>query len=370
MTRLLFSLVFALVFPLTLYAAEPMIHVVIAADGRAGFGTNLVTDYKNMERLFRENIPQSRLNLILMEMDEIMPNTILQTINRIELGAEDALVFYYSGRAANDAGNGGQFFQLRSETGKAVELHRRTLLATLKGKKARLTVLLTDCCNLEQESSGESEDENMSKSVPQLPEKVTPIFEALFLKPEGTVDMTSSKRGEASFVDATGKKRGSCFTWPLVALFEKHRNNDSMIWEEFTTELAEDVKKAFLDSHPEGFKFSPPLNGIAQQMTQTIEIYGTLPGVAPVPLVEGPRFGVRAVTLHGGGVRITQVLPDGPGDRAGFEVGDVILEINGKPIHNEQDYSKAIDDSPKKISAKVINVKDGQTLNITFELGY
>jgi S1-C subfamily serine protease len=186
------------------------------------------------------------------------------------------------------------------------------------------------------------------------------------------VNITSSKRGEASFVDATEKKRGSCFTWSLVALFDKHQNDTAITWQDFTAELSEDVKKAFLDSHPEGFKFNPPLNGIVQQTTQTIEIYGMLPGIAPAPAAvqQGPRFGVRAVALPGGGVRITYVLPGGPGARAGFEVGDTITEINGKHLQTEEDYSKAIDDSPKRVNAKVINGKDGRLLNVTFELGF
>jgi hypothetical protein len=312
-----------------------------------------------------------------MKMDEITPDRILQTVKDIEPTDKDTLVFYYSGHAAGAAGNGGQFFQLKDEQGKSVELQRRTLLAALHEKKARLTVMLTDCGNIEEKSTSESKD---IPTIVASPETLSPIMETLLIKSEGTVDITSSKRGEASFADTTNKKRGSCFTWSLVALFEKHRNNTAITWQEFTTELAEDVKKAFLDGHPEGFKFSPPLNGIVHQTTQTIEIYGALPGTMPAPVVnmvsatprtapQGPRFGVRAVAVPGG-VRITQILPDGPGARSGFEIGDIITEINGKTIQNEEDYSKAIDDSPKQVNAKVINISDGRLLNVTFELGY
>ncbi|MDR0327120.1 MAG: caspase family protein, partial [Planctomycetaceae bacterium] len=344
MTRFILLLILILTFPLSLCVAEPAIHVVIAADGRAGFGANMVADYKNMERLFKENVPKSRLHLIAMEPDEITPDKILQTIRQIEIADEDTLVFYYSGHAAHNAGSGGQFFQLKEGNGSAAELQRRTLLATLKEKKLRLTVLLTDCCNIEQKASDVSKEVSPA-AVP--PEKMSPIFESLFIKPTGTVDITSSKRGEASFVDSTEKKRGSCFTYPLVALLEKHRTNESMTWTDFVAELKTDVQKAFLDSHPGGFKFDPPLNGIIVQKTQTIEVYGTLPGTAePLPVAhQGPRFGVRAVSHPGGGVRITEVVPNAPGRRAGFEIGDVILDINGTPIRNEQDYSKAIDDS-------------------------
>jgi len=147
--RLLLLLVFALFFPFFLSAAEPMIHVIIADDGRAGFGANLVADYKNMERLFKENVPASRLELIVMDMDEITPDNILQTVQQTKLSAEDTLVFYYPGHAANDAGNGEHYFQLKDRSGNNVELQRRTLLAEMKKKQPRLTVLLTDCCNIE-----------------------------------------------------------------------------------------------------------------------------------------------------------------------------------------------------------------------------
>ena len=370
MKRFILLLVLVLLLSFSARATEPVFHVIIASDIRAGFNPHLITDHHNIERLFRGNVPKDRLNLVAMKMDEITPDRILQTVKEIELADQDTLAFYYSGHAASSAGDGGQFFQLKDEQGRSVELHRRTLLAALHEKKARLTVLLTDCGNVEVD---EKESDTVEKSVRTIiaPTTMSPIMEALFIQSEGTVDITSSKQGEASFVDTTVKRRGSCFTWSLVALFDKHRNNPAITWQEFTTELAEYVKQAFLDSHPEGFKFNPPLNGIAQQTTQTIGVYGTLPGVAVAPVEsQGPRFGVRAVALHGGGVRITQILPDGPGARAGFEVGDIIFEINGNAILNEDDYSKAIDDSPKQVKAKVINVKDGRQLNITFELGY
>ena len=359
-------------------ADEPMIHVVIAADGRAGFGANLVTDYRNMERLFLENIPASRLNLIKMDMKQITPDNILDTVNRMKLAGGDTLVFYYSGHGAFDEYAGGQYFQLKDKNGKNEELQRRTLLAALKDQKARLTVLLTDCCNIEQKSSGESKDTPLSVKSPK---EISPVFEALFVKSEGVVDITSSKRGEASFVDTTAKQRGSCFTWPLVALFEKHRDDGSMTWSVFVEDLKTDVQKAFLECWPNGYKFNPPLNGISVQKAQTVAVYGSLPDHAAGNIAAGhteqvsdpnpgePRFGVRAVNHHGG-VRVTEVLPNGPGHRAGFEIGDLIIEINGQPIKNEDDYSRAVDDSPKTMNVKVVNVNDGRTLPVTIELGH
>jgi len=154
---------------------------------------------------------------------------------------------------------------------------------------------------------------------------------------------------------------------------EKYKNNTAITWPEFVAELKTDVQKAFLDSFPNGYKFDPPLNGIYVQKTQTFEVYGSLPGdkgESAANPYSGPRFGVRAVNHSGGGVHVTEIVPNGPGFRAGFEIGDIIVEINEKRIANEQDYSDAIDASPKTIEMKVINIQDGKLLPVTFELGH
>ena len=82
-----------------------------------------------------------------------------------------------------------------------------------------------------------------------------------------------------------------------------------------------------------------------------------------VTQVPEPRFGVRAAN-HTNGVQVTQVLQISPGQRAGFEVGDVITEINGASIRNEQDYSDAIDRAGRFSRMKVIRVRTGQTADV------
>ena len=42
------------------------------------------------------------------------------------------------------------------------------------------------------------------------------------------------------------------------------------------------------------------------------------------------------------GVVITAVAPDGLGDEAGFQPGDIVREINRQPVRNLSDYRKII----------------------------
>lgn len=359
------------------FGAAPLsaqtIHVLIAADGRAGFGANMAADARNMENVFTNHVPKSQLNLIVMDRSKVDPENILKSVTQFDVKADDTLVVYYSGHAAHDVGNGGHYFQFRDGNGKTSELTRRTLLAKMQEKNARLLVLLTDCCNVEMESTGERK-EKPQEYPGKLPNQIAPLFQTLFLNAKGVVDITSSKKGEASFIDSSEKKRGSCFTYPLAALLEKHKDNLTMNWPKLVQELKIDVQKAFEESWPEGFKFDPPINGISLQKTQTVDVYGSLPGTESRSTEstqrQGPRFGVRAVNNGGNGVRITEVVKDGPGATAGFEVGDVILEINGTPIRNEKDYSDAIDNSPRRMKAKVLNVNDKNVILVTFDLGW
>ena len=42
------------------------------------------------------------------------------------------------------------------------------------------------------------------------------------------------------------------------------------------------------------------------------------------------------------GVIVTDIVPDSPSDAAGLDKGDIILEINKRPINNIVDYQDAI----------------------------
>jgi len=79
--------------------------------------------------------------------------------------------------------------------------------------------------------------------------------------------------------------------------------------------------------------------------------------------ISGPVFGVAAADNNGNGVRVTQVLANMPGERAGFEVDDIILEINGVRITSEQGYSDAIDRAGTIARMTVLCGRTGNTVH-------
>jgi hypothetical protein len=124
-------------------------------------------------------------------------------------------LFYYSGHGAWDKDKG-QYLQMYSgEKSKKGDLFRSTLVAKLEAKKARLTVLLTDICNIEAPSRAP-----LTRDLTKPPNYAA--LRCLLLLPEGLVDITSSEKGQLSwswFPDADGKEIGGLFTVPLVDLF-------------------------------------------------------------------------------------------------------------------------------------------------------
>jgi serine protease Do len=59
------------------------------------------------------------------------------------------------------------------------------------------------------------------------------------------------------------------------------------------------------------------------------------------------------------GVVVTDVVPDSPASEAGFEPGDVIVELNKHPVASSADYRKAVK-TVKKGDSPLVRVKRGQ----------
>jgi hypothetical protein len=364
-----FFLVFLLLLTVTAstqQAVAQKIHLVIAADTNASGGVGAITqiDQYNIKQLFQTNIPDPQLNIVTIPAEKMKKSEIFQIIDSLEISNEDTLIFYYSGHGAFDRQNQQQFLQLSLDN-----LYRSELLKHIIQKSPRLSVLLTDCCNIQVDGVT---TRRISKEI-NFPQEISPLFKFLFVYCKGVVDITSSKLGEYSFCDNRKENnRGSCFTYPLIELMNNNKDNAQMDWGKLVEELTPKVNDAFKELYPNGHTASG-------QMSQTI-VAVDYPGknLPPAPVAANSpteekrnyRFGVRAAPHQGGGMRMLEIINDSPAQRSGLEVGDVILEINGKTINTEQEYSDAVDASEKKMQVKLINVRDNKTITPTIELGW
>jgi len=339
----------ALICGMALGAYAQVIHIVTVADFRgfsAGALEGVKKDVKTISDFFKNSVPADQLKIHQVDGNMATPNAILNEIKNLNVNSNDTIVFYYSGHAANDSSDMGQFFQLKDKKGNPIGLSRVEVKQHLLDKKCRLTVLLTDCCNNFAEEALLEPPQESGRSRGGT--AMSPFVKALFIDKEGIVDITSSKVGQFSFA----LKNGSLFTnaWVLVAqeMNAKMKKNKkkSLMWNEVVEKLTQKSDQLFKKHFPNG---AP---GGQQSQIPHAYNYPDIP----------PRFGVAVMTLSFGNVQITEIMPGLPGDKAGLKVGDVITHIDETEILDEPDYVKAINYAPPVINVTYLrNKKETKT---------
>ena len=119
-----------------------------------------------------------------------------------------------------------------------------------------------------------------------------------------------------------------------------------------------------------GLGFSIPSN-LAQQISgQLIEFGKARRGWFGVNIQNADRDLAKAYGLEEGtGVILTRITDDGPASEADFEVGDLILQFDGRPVIDERALSRIVADSEIGKTVNVELVRDGRTRIVSFELG-
>jgi serine protease Do len=70
-----------------------------------------------------------------------------------------------------------------------------------------------------------------------------------------------------------------------------------------------------------------------------------------------------------GGVLVQDVSADGPGARAGLKPGDIIVELDGKPLPDAATFRNAIADTPPGTSTTLVVWRDGKRQTLQAKLG-
>lgn len=119
-----------------------------------------------------------------------------------------------------------------------------------------------------------------------------------------------------------------------------------------------------------GLGFSIPSNLVAQISAQLIEYGKARRGWFGVNIQNADRDLAKAYGLEEGtGVILTRITDDGPASKADFEIGDLILSFDGRPVKDERALSRIVADTEIGKSVDVEVVRDGRTRTVTFELG-
>lgn len=117
----------------------------------------------------------------------------------------------------------------------------------------------------------------------------------------------------------------------------------------------------------EGIGFTIPINMavvVAEQLVSKGSMRRSYLGVQlenAFDAVTALRLGLKS----GRGALVKSILPNSPAANAGIRVGDVILELNGKPVENDGHLVKMVGLTPAGSHAELLVFRDGATRRIS-----
>lgn len=336
-------------------AVAQRVHVLIVGDASpsAHWGAlqpNVELDVINVSALFWNHIAEAQLNLtpLTIETDELAsPGTVLDALGGLHPEARDTLVFYFSGHgAADDRGHYLAFGGGR--------LYRDELREHMQRTKARLVIILTDCCN------ARADGKRYFAPAPRIapPGETSTALRSLLLETSGVVDVNASSPNESAFFipnsDQEGVMPGSLFTKAFVA-YVTENHSKTLRWDDLLRSVSFRVHLAFREGYPTGVRAA---KGVEMQWDQNVYAFD-YPGM---PEKNGPRTGVTVRDHNGQGALITSVRPDYPASRAydlvarryaALEPNQLIVSANGQAVRNAEEFVKIAAESSQVMRVSI-----------------
>ena len=226
-----------------------VLHIVDNKDPK--IGDKIQTNVDSMHRLFTSNVEKKRLAEYILISEYYYKNgekamqpthrqctalNILRTINELPITPNDTLFVYYQGHGGyspkkqhwvNDT-SAGQVFKLEGN-----DLLRSALVRLMLAKNARMTILISDCCNIR--STFKTDYRSMMQSAMFTITGWTKLESLLFCH-AGFIDVTSASRGNMSWCT---QEYGSWFTHSFLNTMQGGGSGEEGSWPLCWAELKE-----------------------------------------------------------------------------------------------------------------------------------
>jgi len=199
-------------------------------------------DYRNLSTILGEAASQTGLTYreTLLTGSDLSKKNIVKTLSRLEIGPDDAVVFYFTGHGYRTPGKKDPWpFLLLTYDRKGIDFH--TLSNLLIQKNPRFLLAIAECCN--NYISYLSPFSEFSRKSHKK-KRVKKNFHKLFLETDAWILVSSSTQGEYAWAYPT---KGSLFSLRFLNVIRKevkyHNDTDwGVILEESKKGLLNDQK--------------------------------------------------------------------------------------------------------------------------------
>lgn len=208
------------------------------------------------------------------------------TLQNLQTTTEDLIVFYYSGHGTNEKGDYPSL-DINGETVSVEDIYQE-----LKRQKARLKLVLTDCCNNFQVEKGNPQNDNFKPDMP-----APDACKKLFLESQGSILLTSSKKGEPSIATSQGSHFTNAFMQAFVQSNNFGQNNWKNVFKQTQSKLTDwNVAQTIVWTDESQLRrtetlptenFGNLLNRFAQKKAKKAEILRLLPPKSIVLVYKG-----------------------------------------------------------------------------------
>ena len=231
----------------TVVDAPRRVHFILCGLTKdATIGDAIDVSIQNLEQMLRNQVAEEYVaGFKILKDDDCNAEKILDRLNTIDVKKNDALYCYYAGHgaydralAANDP-SGGHHFQIPSG-----DLIRKKLFDQMQSKGARLTVLISDTCNIEAYAQ--------PKMTPEMRVKSATIrgntdMETLLLLHRGVVDINASTKDQFSWFSPSV---GGWFSSVLCSDLPRYKS-----WKAMFDQLSKDTDEFYRKKRQETMLF-------------------------------------------------------------------------------------------------------------------
>ncbi len=183
--------------------------IMVAATKDKTIGPSVKTDLNLAEPEFKRFAEQLKINYreYIVADNDFNKANVLKAIKSIKASPNDIIVFFYSGHGFRFDDDTDEYpnmsLHYKGEMTKNDYLGVSETYNMLTAKKARLTIVLSDCCNSYYGATRQEVDSSALVSRGLSNYNLTKL-EKLFIKDSGTIKITAAKAGQYALCDSKG----------------------------------------------------------------------------------------------------------------------------------------------------------------------